>query len=235
MSITPPTGESRNQPAAPLPQATDAIEESIVCPAAPPLASPRRRDSLRQQFRAKRVLGEITHLSPELLTELGVKGVIFDLDDTLMPERSGHLSEGIAETLTRLKTAGFKLGIVTNNFQSGYCKKARQRLHEAGLGLPMIEDAAKPHTASFCRMANVLGVSAGEMAVVGDGILTDVLGARRAGMTPIRVDWFRRHSLYRHDAVLMLREALVIGFDRFRHLLRLTNPALSQPSPEPAE
>lgn len=137
-------------------------------------------------------LTQIEDLTPKHLKLLNheIKGVIFDLDDTLMPILSGQFPEPVIKTLHRLKRAGFKMGIVTNNMQPEYCRKARELLHKEGLDIPFIEDARKPDPSGFLAMRDHLGLKSSQVAVVGDGYLCDIRNANLQGMVSVQACWF---------------------------------------------
>ena len=77
-----------------------------------------KTNSFFKKFQADLYLTDLNDLSPKLLIDRGIKGVIFDLDDTLIAEHTGKLSEKIVKILEECKDAGLKTGIVTNNFSS---------------------------------------------------------------------------------------------------------------------
>lgn len=161
------------------------------------------------------VLNDITQLTPQLMREQNLEGVIFDLDDTLMPERSGKFSEEIVECLKTLKENGFKTGIITNNFSSKYCETVRNLLEGEDLFIPMIENAYKPDVLCFQQMVDFFELPAFKVAMIGDGIFTDTLGAHKMGMFAIRVRWFSK-SNFKRGFWLSLRELIVCSSDLIR-------------------
>ncbi len=175
-----------------------------------------------QQFWASTLANDtlrcIEDLTPSRLRNLGdVHGVIFDLDDTLMPLLSGKFPSGIIESLQRIQRAGFKMGIVTNNIQPEYCRRARVQLAQAGLYLPFIQDARKPHPSGFEQMRERFGLSLDQIAVVGDGVLSDVRCANLLGMKSVRAMWFRQSTI--GIACSYLQDALAMTFNGFRHFV----------------
>ena len=163
-------------------------------------------------------LRRIEELTPARLRDLGdVHGVIFDLDDTLMPLLSGKFPSGMIESLHRIQRAGYKMGIVTNNIQPEYCRRARAQLAQAGLHLPFIQDARKPHPSGFEQMRERLGLSAAQIAVVGDGVLSDVRCANLLGMKSVRAMWFRQSTL--GIAWSYLQDVLAMTFNGLRHIV----------------
>lgn len=174
--------------------------------------------SFFQRFQADLQITDIDDLAPKMLIERGIKGVIFDLDDTLIAEHTGKLSEQIVKTLEEYKEAGLKTGIITNNFSSKYCEKVRDLLAKHNLLIPMIENAFKPQTLCFEQMLDFFALPANQVAMVGDGIVTDTYGAKKAGLLSIRVKWFSRNT-FKKGALLVLRELVVCSYDIFRRML----------------
>ncbi len=125
--------------------------------------------------------GDITDINLELLLADGVKGLIFDLDSTLLAPRSGILTAEVEQWLT-VARSGFKLAIVSNNKEKLYLDKVRYLLD-----IPAIGHAAKPRRRAFLQALQLLQLEAHEVAVVGDRPLTDVLGGLRAGMKTVLV------------------------------------------------
>lgn len=158
---------------------------------------PEKLSLIAEQFIASTLPGttidSIEDLTPRRLRELGeVKGVIFDLDDTLMPLLSGKFQQDILDQLVLFKKAGIKMGIVTNNIQPEYCRNARAQLRKAGLHIPFIEDAHKPDPRGFMAMRDHLKLSSSQIAVVGDGYLSDIRCANLLGMKSVQATWYAR-------------------------------------------
>ena len=159
-------------------------------------------------------LTEVEDLTPKNLRRLGdIQGVIFDLDDTLMPILSGKFPDSVLKTLKHLHKAGIKMGVVTNNMQPSYCRNARELLRAEDLDLPFIEDAQKPHPAGFIAMRDHLGLHSGQVAVVGDGYLCDIRNANLLGMKTVQATWFTPGNIagtasYTVDTVVALAQTL---------------------------
>lgn len=125
--------------------------------------------------------GDVTDIDLERLQADGIKGIIFDLDSTLLAPRSGQVTKEVDSWLKRAKSL-FRVIIVTNNKRDPYIEHAR-----CHLDIPTIGRAAKPRRRAFLQAASLLEMQPQEVAVVGDRPLTDVLGGRRAGMKTILV------------------------------------------------
>ncbi len=115
------------------------------------------------------------------LKNRGVRGIITDLDNTLVSARTPLATPELAGWLDLIKDQGFKVVILSNNNITRVSKFAEP------LGIPYIPAARKPAGASFRRALRLMELSPEHAVVVGDQMLTDVLGGRRAGLHTILV------------------------------------------------
>jgi HAD superfamily phosphatase (TIGR01668 family) len=125
--------------------------------------------------------GDVTDIDLKLLERDGVRGLIFDLDSTLMAPHSGKLTPQVAEWLIYARD-NFKIAIVSNNGRAHYIEEVKELLK-----MPAIGKAAKPRRWAFFSVLKDFGLEAHEVAVIGDRPLTDVLGGQRAGMKTVLV------------------------------------------------
>jgi len=126
-------------------------------------------------FRPNRFAARLHQISLEELWGLGLRGLIVDLDNTLM---GFHETELEAEHLAWVDEAherGFKVVLLSNNFTNRVCGIAEQ------LRIECIPNAMKPLPFGFWRAMRRLGMKRNEVAVVGDQLFTDVLGAKLSG------------------------------------------------------
>jgi len=123
----------------------------------------------------------VTAVTPQLLRELGVKGVLVDLDDTLLPSDGQEFGPGISGWLDELRQAGIAVLLLSNG------ERDRVRYCCDTLGIEGYHLAGKPFFWAFRRGLRRLGLPKGEVAMVGDQLFTDVLGANWAGITSILV------------------------------------------------
>lgn len=115
------------------------------------------------------------------LKERGIRGIIFDLDNTIIPWNSPDLCPEVLAWLNNLPDQDFKLCLVSNN------GKKRVRHIAAQCGTPFVARALKPSRTGFRQAAQVMGLSPDTIAVVGDQLFTDMLGGNRLGMFTIWV------------------------------------------------
>ncbi len=125
--------------------------------------------------------GDITTLDIDLLCNDGIKGLIIDLDSTLMESGKGKVT---AETEAWLEQARprVKMIVLTNNKRKDYITNAGTVLNMQVIGY-----AAKPWRPGFQQALTALGLPPEEVAVIGDRPLTDIWGGRRSNMRTVLV------------------------------------------------
>lgn len=126
-------------------------------------------------------VSSLQYIDIDKLKELGIKAIIFDLDNTLVPWNSNQLMPETASWFEKLRQAGFKTCIVSNN------SKKRVEIMSDVLAIPGLHKAAKPRRRAFHRALKLLEVKAEQTAMVGDQVFTDVLGGNRLGLYTILV------------------------------------------------
>lgn len=112
--------------------------------------------------------------------ERGYRGVIFDIDNTLVPHNA-DIDDVSIEFIKELKQIGYKICLLSNNDEqrvSGFSNK---------LGVDFIHKAWKPSRKGYVKAMNVLGTNLNNTLFVGDQIFTDVWGANRSGIYSLLV------------------------------------------------
>jgi len=126
-------------------------------------------------------LNNITNISLELIEKENIKGLILDVDNTLI-DFNHKTIEGLEEWCNNLKENGVKFCVLSNSNKRKKVEKISNLL-----GVPYIFFAMKPFKKGFKESAKLLNLNNKEIAVVGDQIFTDVLGANRCKMKSILV------------------------------------------------
>jgi HAD superfamily phosphatase (TIGR01668 family) len=134
----------------------------------------------------------------DALAAQGIRGIIFDLDNTIIPWDSREMDATIVAWLRDVLDRGFKVAIVSNNW------RGRVREIAARFDLPFVSRAYKPAKTGFRRALAELGLEPGEVAVVGDQLFTDVLGGNRLGLMTI---WVKPLSANEFIGTLIQRRA----------------------------
>ncbi len=121
----------------------------------------------------------VKKITLELLKEKKIKGLILDIDNTLI-DYDKNLLEGTKEWCDNLKENNIKLCILSNTNKVKKVEKVAKILN-----LEYIYFAHKPSKKGFLKAQKLLGLNKEEIAIVGDQIFTDVWGGNRVGMYTI--------------------------------------------------
>lgn len=117
----------------------------------------------------------------EALYQKGVRGLIFDIDNTLV-EHGAPATDRAKELFLRLKETGFATCLISNNKEPRVAPFAR----EVGADHYVCE-AHKPSRTNYRRAMELMGTDISNTYFIGDQLFTDVYGANRAGIPSILV------------------------------------------------
>lgn len=123
----------------------------------------------------------ILSLTPEIIQRSGLKGLVLDVDETLVPIRSAHASEDLQPWVEAVQQVA-TLWLVSNNIS-----EARIKRIAAPLRLPYIVGAGKPSRRKLRRALTEMNLPPSQVGMVGDRLFTDVLAGNRLGMFTILV------------------------------------------------
>lgn len=123
----------------------------------------------------------ILDISPEQLKARGVKGIITDLDNTLVEWDRPQATPQLINWFDEIKKHNILVTIVSNN------NEERVKAFSDPLQIPFIFRARKPMALAFHKATLQMGIKKEEAVVIGDQLLTDVLGGNRGGFHTILV------------------------------------------------
>lgn len=133
-----------------------------------------------KRFYPDREVNSTYEIDFEKLYQEGYRGVIFDIDNTLVPH--GAPSDERAEALfDRLREIGFQTMLLSNN------KEPRVKMFHDGVKSPYIFKAGKPGREGYHKAMELMGTETTNTVFVGDQLFTDVWGAKRSGILSILV------------------------------------------------
>lgn len=127
-------------------------------------------------------LKKVQEITYKMLKENDILGVILDVDNTLI-DYYKNMPEGIQEWCEGLKKEGIKFCIASNSN-----KKEKVEMVANRLDIPYIYFAKKPLKNGLRKACIIMELEPKNVAVVGDQIFTDVLGANRCKMYSILVE-----------------------------------------------
>ncbi len=111
----------------------------------------------------------------EELYQKGYRGIIFDIDNTLVPHGAPADERAIA-LFQRLRQIGYQVMLLSNN------KEPRVKLFNDSVNAKYIFKAGKPGRTGYVRAMKELGTTRENTLFVGDQLFTDVWGAKKAGI-----------------------------------------------------
>ena len=139
----------------------------------------------------KLILPSLTDVTPELLAARGVRFLMLDFDNTIVPYTTNEPAEAMTAWLRQMQASEIRLCVVSNS--------------------------RKPRVVEFCKKYGLDSLDPAACALAGDQIYTDVLGANCAGMTSILVSAIHNHTIWlklRHIAELPF---IAIGRRKIQH------------------
>ena len=129
------------------------------------------------------VLGKsVLDLTPELLDRYQIKGLILDVDDTIVPIGSSVAQPELALWIEQIRQI-VPLWLVTNN-----PSHVRIGAIADSLSLPYFLSAAKPSRRKLRQAVEAMKLEPARVAMVGDRVFTDVLAGNRLGMFTILIE-----------------------------------------------
>ena len=130
-----------------------------------------------------RLYADYTAITPQMLQSWGIRLLLCDLDYTLAPRSVARPDKQVLAWVQAMKDAGIEVMILSNNRSSArveeFCKD---------MGITYVGHAGKPAKRGYREAMAKAGVTEKETAMLGDKLLTDVLGARRSGVLALMVE-----------------------------------------------
>ena len=144
-------------------------------------------------------VGSLTDLTPEYLLNHGIRLLMLDFDNTIVPYTTNEPTEDMAHWLRTMLDSQVQICVVSNS------KKPRVPTLCTAWGVPYVTHAKKPFSRGIRQCLRRYNLTPKECALAGDQIFTDTLGANAAGLTSILVKPLHLHNIWlrlRHVAEL---------------------------------
>lgn len=155
-----------------------------------------------QKFYPYEYVDNVFDIDYEKIFRKGFRGVIFDIDMTLVPHGEDSTPE-VDALFEKIHDAGLKTLLLTNNDAS------RVKRFIKNIDTPYICDADKPAPDNYLKAIKVLGIKKDEAIFVGDQIFTDILGANKSGLPAILVKYVTAHK-EKHIGVRRRLEKIIL-------------------------
>ena len=128
------------------------------------------------------VYPSVTEIQPKQLARRGIKLVLADLDNTLVPYKVPEPTPEIVAWKQELEAEVIQLFLLSNSRKPGRAQHFAQ-----ALGIPFQGHSGKPKRGGYLRAMERMGCTPEQTVMVGDQIFTDTLGANRSGVVPLLV------------------------------------------------
>ena len=129
--------------------------------------------------------GTIFDLTPAILKQYEIAGLILDVDETLVPFKQKETTLELQQWITQIRTTT-PIWLVSNNISHSRIGNIAQ-----SVDLPFISAAKKPSRRKLQEAATAMDLPVEKVAMVGDRLFTDVLAGNRLGMFTILVEPMR--------------------------------------------
>ncbi|MCK9216703.1 MAG: YqeG family HAD IIIA-type phosphatase [Firmicutes bacterium] len=137
---------------------------------------------MKRLLKPKIYLESVFMINIGILKKYNIKGIIIDIDNTLVPWGAKNINNRAYELISKLKNEGFRICILSNN------TKKRVDEFNKDLNLPAVYNAGKPRKSAYKKALSLLQTDIVNTAVIGDQIFTDILGGNRLGLFTILVN-----------------------------------------------
>lgn len=147
----------------------------------------------------------------EKLYEQGYRGILFDIDNTLVPH-GAPADEAAVLLFGRLRDIGFQTVLISNN------KEPRVKLFADAVGSGYLFKAGKPGREGYRKGMEQMNTVPQNTVFVGDQLFTDIWGAKRAGI----ITWLVRPIHPKEEIQIVLKRYLekIVLYFYHRKLVR---------------
>ncbi|PAX52552.1 YqeG family HAD IIIA-type phosphatase [Brunnivagina elsteri] len=138
--------------------------------------------NLNQLLQPDLILGSILNLTPDIVKEYQLKGLVLDVDETLVPFNAVDASSELQNWVQEMREV-VSLWLVSNNISESRIGNIAR-----SLDLPYYLSAAKPSRRKIRAALEQMDLPANQVGMVGDRLFTDVLVGNRLEMFTILVE-----------------------------------------------
>lgn len=132
-------------------------------------------------FKPDMYVKDIYSIDYKKLKNFGIKCILFDLDNTLVPCSNKKPSRKLKDFIEKLKDVGFKVIIFSNS------NKKRLTPFKNILEVDCSYSSKKPFQKKYKKVLKEYKYNQSEVAMIGDQIVTDIYGGNRMGIFTILV------------------------------------------------
>ena len=150
-------------------------------------------------FLPRHIFPRLTAINPQKLHESGVRLLMLDFDNTIVPYTTNEPTEEMGRWLSGAGESALQICVVSNSKRGRVVEFCKAR------GIDCITHAKKPFSRGIRECLRKYDMDPADAALVGDQIYTDVLGANCAGVRSILIPAIHNHNIWlklRHVAEL---------------------------------
>ena len=157
-------------------------------------------------FEPDKYFSRISHIDIERdLLALGLKNVLLDIDNTILTRDTRELPRDVGVWMGRARDAGISFCLVSNSTQEATMLPLSERL-----GIPVVMRSLKPLPQGYLRGMKLLGGTSADTVMVGDQMVTDIVGAHLVGMKAYMVAPLVEKDLP-HTVIFRWMERVMLG------------------------
>ncbi len=145
---------------------------------------------MRFSFLPTLITDSVTDLTPELLYDRGIRLLMLDFDNTIVPYTTNDPTEPMSAWLEMMKVSKIQICVVSNSH------KERVKIFCSARGIDCITHANKPFSKGIRQCLERYQLPAEQCALAGDQIYTDILGANCAGVQSVLVKAIHNHNFW---------------------------------------
>ena len=128
-------------------------------------------------FKPNFIVSEITDVSVDFLKSNNIEALLLDVDNTLSVAHGVKtLREGVPEWLYQMSESGIKMLVLSN------ASKKRAKAFADTISLDCVGLALKPLPFGYIKAIKKFGIKRKKIAMIGDQLFTDMLGAKMSGI-----------------------------------------------------
>lgn len=135
-----------------------------------------------KKFYPYEYIENVFYIDYRKLYEKGYRGIIFDIDNTLVPHGTDSVRE-IDELFKFIQNIGFKTILLSNNGEE------RIKRFLKNIDSLYISNAEKPKIDGYLKAMDMLKLRRNQVVFIGDQVFTDIYGANKAGIANILVKY----------------------------------------------
>ena len=145
---------------------------------------------MRFSLLPKIIVHSITDLTPQLLQARGIKLLMLDFDNTIVPYTTSVPTETMSAWLRKMADSDIQICVVSNS------RKERVKIFCGNYGIDCITHAKKPFSKGIRACLSRYDLPEAQCALAGDQIYTDVLGANCMGVRSVLVKAIDNHNFW---------------------------------------